>query len=466
MGLPDGRPLDLLDGVLLEPSEGSRVVLWVPGGRDGGHREWERVATVAHAEVATTRGVRSVAAATTPASQRLGGALGRLLRGIAGPGTGRAWALPGGGTAEGSGPRRADCALAWSEDASTPLDEARARARWPGCREARPVGRGLYLVSGIAAEGARPRPDPAPAAEPVPPEDSPLFVAGRALDAARGAGDERGAVAAAIDLGAAQLNGGDTHRAARLFKEALDGARRVGDPALEADALLNFALAAQTLGHSDRARDLLAPLAARARQSGDRYIEKLALDRLARALHALGDHAASIARLDEARVAAAATADRRHEADLLWRAAIQHAELGRRDRAIDAAGDAVGLLRMLGHPAAGWYAKHLADFRADMTGGQLVAPGGPASMPEVADDGLAAAGGPGLLRMAETALKAMAKFVGSGFKTTPAEALRARLAACEGCEHHTGVRCRACGCVTSAKARLLHERCPAGRWPA
>jgi hypothetical protein len=59
----------------------------------------------------------------------------------------------------------------------------------------------------------------------------------------------------------------------------------------------------------------------------------------------------------------------------------------------------------------------------------------------------------------------MAAFVGSGFKTASAECYRARLATCAACEHHTGVRCRLCGCITAAKARILHERCPAGRWP-
>ena len=28
------------------------------------------------------------------------------------------------------------------------------------------------------------------------------------------------------------------------------------------------------------------------------------------------------------------------------------------------------------------------------------------------------------------------------------------------------VRCRACGCFTAVKARLPHEHCPAGKWPA
>ena len=67
--------------------------------------------------------------------------------------------------------------------------------------------------------------------------------------------------------------------------------------------------------------------------------------------------------------------------------------------------------------------------------------------------------------MALTAAKAMATFVGSGFKTASPASYQARLAVCAACEHHTGVRCRLCGCITTAKARMLHERCPIGRWP-
>jgi len=66
--------------------------------------------------------------------------------------------------------------------------------------------------------------------------------------------------------------------------------------------------------------------------------------------------------------------------------------------------------------------------------------------------------------MALTATKAMAAFLGSGFKTAPRETYRDRLSVCASCPHHTGLRCRICGCITSAKAHLLHERCPEGRW--
>jgi hypothetical protein len=68
--------------------------------------------------------------------------------------------------------------------------------------------------------------------------------------------------------------------------------------------------------------------------------------------------------------------------------------------------------------------------------------------------------------MALSAAKAMAQFVGTGLKSVTPETHRERLQTCAACEHHTGLRCRACGCFTNAKAWLPHEDCPLGKWPA
>jgi hypothetical protein len=65
-----------------------------------------------------------------------------------------------------------------------------------------------------------------------------------------------------------------------------------------------------------------------------------------------------------------------------------------------------------------------------------------------------------------SATKAMAGFAGTGFKTTPPETWRKRIETCAACEHHTGLRCRICGCFTNVKSRMLHEDCPIGKWPA
>jgi hypothetical protein len=67
--------------------------------------------------------------------------------------------------------------------------------------------------------------------------------------------------------------------------------------------------------------------------------------------------------------------------------------------------------------------------------------------------------------MALSAARSMGRFAGSGFQAVPAEARRRRLRVCAGCEHHTGVRCRLCGCFTGVKASLAHEDCPLGKWP-
>jgi hypothetical protein len=50
-------------------------------------------------------------------------------------------------------------------------------------------------------------------------------------------------------------------------------------------------------------------------------------------------------------------------------------------------------------------------------------------------------------------------------KTSPAELAKQRIIVCASCEHHTGVRCRVCGCFTTVKSKMLHERCPLGKWP-
>jgi hypothetical protein len=67
--------------------------------------------------------------------------------------------------------------------------------------------------------------------------------------------------------------------------------------------------------------------------------------------------------------------------------------------------------------------------------------------------------------MALSAVKSMSKYIGSGLQTVPANVHEKRLRTCVACEHHTGVRCRLCGCFTSVKAWLPHENCPIEKWP-
>jgi hypothetical protein len=99
-------------------------------------------------------------------------------------------------------------------------------------------------------------------------------------------------------------------------------------------------------------------------------------------------------------------------------------------------------------------------------GGSLVASVVAGQLPAQAQANPKGTTGPGLLRMALSATKSMAQFAGSGFKTTPPDVQRRRVQTCATCEHHTGMRCKICGCFTAAKSRLLHESCPIGKWPA
>ena len=476
MPLPDGQPLVVNAGILQEPSPEGCVILWLPGESAGGYRHWERVATVARAVISTTEGVCAVPATSVPLRQRLGGSLGKLLRGLSGSQADRAWTLPGGAAAEQCGARRSDLRLVWAADATASLDDARINAQWPQCRDRRSIGPNLHLLIGVAPD--RPQADSNAETRPeAMPRVSPRALAERALGAARAAGDHHRTASALADLGLAFLLEGATRDASAMLEEARNEARLLGDPALEADALSNLALASCLSSQPARARALIGPALEYARAAGDRYAEKLALDRLALADMGLSDHASALTRTLQAAAIANELGDRQHEADLLWRAALEHAELGRRDRALTCAETAVDLLRRLGNPTADWYAHHLANYRSGAPGPTLaIAPPGvpgyylggsiDAGALTAPRGSAPAAAGPGPLRMALTAAKAMAAFVGSGFKTASPERYRSRLAVCAACAHHTGVRCRICGCLTAAKARMLHERCPAGRWPA
>ena len=454
MILPDGRPLVVAPEILVEPSPPGRVVLWVPAGRRAGLIHWDRVTTPVGATVVTDRGVCSIAAASVPAREPARLALGGLLRRLVGRGGDPAWTLPDGSSAVACGPRQADAVLAWSEPGTAPLDDARIRRRWPESRAIRPLGPDLRLVHGVG----RSRSEAGPSA---PPEGSPRALAEAAMAVARGSGDRPGAVLAMIDLGVTHLHDGDNLAAVGVMEAALGEARGLGDPAREADVASNLALALLRSGEPARARDLLLPVLAQAQSAGDRYAETLALDRLAHALLGLGDAAGALAHLERAGDLAEATGDLRHAADLLWRAAILQAETGHRDHAAVAAEAAIDRFRRLEHPAADWYGHHLEDYRSGVPSALATRPP-PGVLPEMNP---ATPGSPGLLRMAITATEAMAKFVGSGFKRASSDTYRERLAVCGACEHHTGVRCRICGCLTLVKAGALHERCPAGRWP-
>ncbi len=262
-------------------------------------------------------------------------------------------------------------------------------------------------------------------------------------------------------------------------------ARQLGDAARESDIMGNLGMATLYVQQPQRARQLFEHELAHARATGDVLAEKVAMERMGLAASAMGDSHRAVDWFEKALEVARRVGDQHQEANLLWLEGIQLAELDQRDAAIARAQEAIALYTKLGKPQASWYGAYLQKYRMGLfdnepapaalgvsagpeafLGGSLVAGvmAGPA--PGQARANPKGTTGPGLLRMALSATRSMAQFAGSGFKTTPPDVQRRRLETCATCEHHTGMRCKICGCFTAAKSRLLHESCPIGKWPA
>jgi tetratricopeptide (TPR) repeat protein len=476
MKIPDWRKLALAEGILPEPTQtDNHLVLWLPGKRDSDYQHWERIANVPHAKITVEQGICAIPATAMRARQRTQGFFGKLWQRFQKTTQERTWLLPNGEAAEQCGERESDLIVAWAEDENALLEESRLAARWPGITRCQKLGKNLFLVSGIAAAGTGKE------AEPTPPQGQPREVAEQLLAAARQKGDRAGEVAALTDLGIVCTREGEGARALQLLEEALTLARQLGDRARESDVWGNLGMASLAGGQLQRALELFEQELAYARETRNPFAEKNALERLGHAYSSLRDSARALTVYDQALALARQVGDRQHEADLLWHLGIQHAELGQPEQAVAKAQAAVDLLQSLGKPKARWFAHHLHRFR---TGGAAVGLAGAmetgaagaqggfgggtvvttmGAVPSTQGPGQAA--GPGLLRMAVSAAKAMAKFLGSGFKVVPDETYQKRLRTCATCEHHTGVRCRLCGCFTNAKAWLPHEDCPIGKWP-
>jgi hypothetical protein len=462
------RSAALLDGILSENSPGGGRVLWIPAGRAGRYRLWDRVSELPRAEFNGADGVVAAPATLVP-TRRLRGALlgwlGRLLR----TPSGTTWLIPDGTSAEQYGPRRADLLLVWADNAA--LDEDRVRSIWPDAT-VRPLGPALYLLEGVTSPR---QPDPA---APVAGPGCPRKLAEYLLAAARTANDRRKEVAALTDLGLIELHESHPGPAATLLGEALDGVRTLGDPTLECDVRVNLGLAITLAGEPRRAIPVLEEALAGARATGNRYAEKLALERLGVAHAHLSDPKKAADFFEQSLAVAVSVGDRGHQAELLWHLAIQRAETGQHDWTQSHARAAVELLTETGDPQAGVFAAYLQRFRTAVApavdsrsdigappsdepwGGSIViGPGSPSP-----HNLSTAAAGPSLLKMAFRAAKSAGRFVGSGLRTVPEADLQRRLRTCASCEYHTGLRCRLCGCFTNAKARLPHEECPAGKW--
>jgi tetratricopeptide (TPR) repeat protein len=461
------RTLD--DRILRESGpDAERLTLWLPGHVVGKFRHWQRISEVPQTKFTVTPGFRAVAATAFEARQRIGGLLGRLapLMGRR-PSTGTAWKLPQGGVAEQFGPRQHDLLLVWTEDADLQIDEAWVKSQWPQSRAQR-LGQSLYLVAGVQPPGA--------VAEAEQSGDAPRSAAEHALKVARDSGDVRRVAAAVADLGAVYLYERRLDQANQNLQEALRLATTLGDKSLESEVLCGLALLALAAGDPALALENAGQALQLARDAADRYGEKIALQRLGVTHVRMGAPARGIAAFEQALALARALRDHTHESDLLWYLAIVYAEMGQREQAQQHGDAAIEVMEQARNPNAAWFRRHLDKYRAgetertlgsgaDIGSDAFDVPMGGASTTG-ATPGTGTAQGPGLLRMAISASKAMTQFVGSGFKTAPGTTVQYRLRTCAACPHHTGLRCRPCGCFTSAKARMAHEMCPLGKWPA
>jgi len=475
---PDWRNLALGEGILRESiSEADRIVLWLPENGEQGLRYWERISTMPRAEIIVEDGICATAAQSVQARQPTGGFLGRLVKRFSGsPGT-QVWTLPNGKSAEQCGERQNDLILAWSENDASELDEPRIKAHWPQCNRIQLLGTNLFLVAGVPlADGASFNEQP---------QGQPRDHAERVLAAARTGGDRRKEAIALTDLAVAHMRESDYQNALPLLEEALSISRELSDKSMEMDVMGNLGTATLFLGQAQRALEFLAAELSHVRAARDRVMEKQVLGQIGLAYAALGDSRQALSYFEAAAVLAHEFGDQQHEADLHWYRAIQLAELGQPDQALASAEATVELLGKMKKPQAAWFAEHLHRYRIgamktggtganagrlvapppSFAGGAIVASGwGPAPGP--GGGGEQTPSGPGLLRMAVSATKAMAQFIASGLKTLPPHIQQKRLRICTTCEYHTGLRCKVCGCFTNAKARLAHERCPIGKWPA
>lgn len=484
MKLASWRALSLRDGILREPSaDEDRLVLWLPGNQDRDYRYWERVGTVPRAEVSVADGICAIPAKSIQARQAVHGLFGKLMQRFRGSEGGRTLLLPNGEVTEQCGERHDDLLLVWPQDESGSLDEARIKTRWPDVRRLEQLGRNLFLIGVPEAE-----PETPAAPLDVSQFECPREKAKHLAALARAKGERRNEAFALTDLGIITLRGGDAQGAVTLHEQALAIARELGDQGLEGDVVGNLGMATLSAGQPRRALELFNQQLAYARAAGDRFMEKTALNSLGTLYGLDRDMSAppgaqrargapqAIAFLEQALDVARAVADRNHEAELLWALGIQHAELGDREQASARAGEAIDIFTAIGKPKTSLYVEHLQRYRAGETmiwsrdgtangsstfGGASGWEAPPAPAPAAGQT----VSGPGLLRLAITAASSMARFVTSGFKTVSKARHEGRVQTCATCEHHTGLRCRLCGCFTSAKAWLAHEDCPIKKWP-
>lgn len=441
--------------VIAEDIASDRLVVWLRLPDAGVEKRWQRIGTVVRGDISVADGWCSLPAFAIEARERKPRFFGRILAWVRGEPEKPIWRLPDGSFAEQLGRRQADLRVVWAGDGAATLDESTIRSRWPECQSVRRLGANLFAIrSAVQAKAC----DPA------------CEIGERLLSEARRCHDRRAEISALTDLGFAALRQGDVKRAADLLTEAVDLSRLIADRALEAEALGYLAATALEVGRPERALQLAARHLAFAVESGDRFAQKLALERVAHASLRLHGHHEALAFFERALSLALELDDRRHAAELLWSLAIEHAALGQRDEAGARGQAAVELWEQIGSPIAGLFANHLDKYRRGETLPASVAGAKADQLPVAHGNGDATSRPPDVvspswLTMAFSAARTAGKFLGSGLKTVPAYVHRQRVERCAACSHHTGLRCRLCGCFTQTKAWLPHEDCPLRKWP-
>lgn len=448
-----------------EPSPfADALVIWIPGDIDTSRQQWVRVATVPGAKPVAYGVYRVVPATALTVQQRQEGLLRRALNGLHSETNDRVWILPNGCTAIQCGERRTDLLLVWAENGEP--QQHNVESKWPD-KSVQRIGPNVFVLT--SSENGDPSgigPDSRRQAEEL-------------LAAARMQNDRQREAWALADLGVACLRDGDTQQAISHLQGALRLGKEREDRRFQGDVLGSLGLALLAVGQVGCALQLLDQALTLARFESDRVAEKTALANLGYAFSYLSNPTGAITHYEAALALARELGDRQHEADSLWCIGVQKAELGGRDEAVASAQAALEVFRNLASPHVSSLESHLRRYR-DEAGAptalqidQQYKDASSASASIVASMWTSQAAspsvqveGPSLLRRAFNATKSLAQFIGSGFKTASQEMRRRRLDICAPCEHHTGMRCRVCGCFTNLKTRLSHEQCPLGKWSA
>lgn len=492
MPFPDINHLRLYESTVQESSLGAgRLAFWVDDSLRDGKRLRTRVVDISGPEIVQRCDCHALPVMCIPVEEDVLAPWQRWWRRLRGIDEDYDYLTPEGLGAVVAGEKRTDALLIWGAEGGETCNESRIRELWPEISECRQLGANLHLAVGASeqvtfAEANRQRrfqellhAQEDHRDELLRPEHDPLRQAEEQLQQSLQRGDTVPIAVAHIDLGSILTR---SDRAAEGLEHLQDGlrlARASGDATVELDALLNLGIAHLAAGTLDEASNVFHRVIQSARTLDEPYTEKTSLGHLGEIYIRLGQPQLALVQLDAALQLAIRVNDPGAEALYRWNMAICFDELGRKDEAIDYARVASHILTRLNSPQASAFEEYAETLEHGMSptsrstapsslptdGWSAVLAAEPLIAGSLSPELEAISKGPSVLRMAYTAGRAMAKFVASGFKTVSRVAHDERLATCQACAHHTGVRCKLCGCFTSKKTWLPYEYCPAGKWP-